>query len=157
MPAQGINFEKAKLYLAWLSKKVGRTYRLPSESEREYFARAGTTTPFWFGDIITAQDANFRASIPYGRGPHGPDSTGPKVVDSYAPNPFGLYQVHGNVMEWTEDCFNKRYNEDTPDRRRAVAGGRLQAAHAARRHLGLVAQRAARRLSLRGDRRRLWR
>jgi len=46
MPAQGINFEAAKLYLAWLSKKVGRTYRLPSESEREYFTRAGTTTPF---------------------------------------------------------------------------------------------------------------
>jgi len=114
MPAQGINFEAAKLYLAWLSRKVGRTYRLPSESEREYFTRAGTTTPFWFGNIITAQDANYRASIPYGSGPHGADSRGPVVVDSYAPNPFGLYQVHGNVFEWTEDCFNKRYSEDTP-------------------------------------------
>ena len=114
LPAQGINFEAAKLYLAWLSKKAGRTYRLPSESEREYFTRAGTTTPFWFGNIITAQDANYRASIPYGSGPHGADSRGPVVVDSYAPNPFGLYQVHGNVFEWTEDCFNKRYNEDTP-------------------------------------------
>ncbi|MET3842582.1 formylglycine-generating enzyme required for sulfatase activity [Bradyrhizobium sp. OAE829] len=114
MPAQGINFVAAKSYLAWLSKTVGRTYRLPSESEREYFTRAGTSTPFWFGNAITAQDANYKASIPYGAGPRGADSKGPVVVDSYAPNPFGLYQVHGNVFEWTEDCFNKRYNEDTP-------------------------------------------
>ena len=114
MPAQGIDFEAAKLYLTWLSKKVGRTYRLPSESEREYFTRAGTTTPFWFGNTVTAQNASYKASIPYGAGPRGADSKGPAVVDSYAPNPFGLYLVHGNVFEWTEDCFNKRYNEDTP-------------------------------------------
>ena len=114
MPVQGINFEAAKSYLAWLSKKVGRTYRLPSESEREYFTRAGTTTPFWFGNTISPQDANYRAATPYANGPRGDDSKGPVVVDSYAPNPFGLYQVHGNVWEWTEDCFNKRYTEDTP-------------------------------------------
>jgi formylglycine-generating enzyme required for sulfatase activity len=114
LPARGINFEAAKSYLAWLSKKVGRTYRLPSESEREYFARAGTTTPFWFGKTISSQNASYSASIPYADGPRGIDSKGPAVVDSYAPNPFGLYQVHGNVWEWTEDCFNKRYTEDTP-------------------------------------------
>ena len=85
MPAQGINFVAAKSYLAWLSKKVGRTYRLPSESEREYFTRAGTSTPFWFGNTITAQDANYKASIPYGAGPRGADSKGPAVVDSYPP------------------------------------------------------------------------
>lgn len=114
MPAQGIHFAAAKSYLAWLSKKVGRTYRLPSESEREYFTRAGTTTSFWFGNAISSQDANYRASTPYGGGPRGVDSKGPVVVDSYAPNPWGLYQVHGNVWEWTEDCYNKRYTEDTP-------------------------------------------
>jgi formylglycine-generating enzyme required for sulfatase activity len=114
MPAQGISFEAAKSYLAWLSRKVGRTYRLPSESEREYFTRAGTTTPFWFGNTISTLNANYRADTPYGNGPHGENSKGPVVVDSYAPNPFGIYQVHGNVWEWTEDCFNKRYTEDTP-------------------------------------------
>src|SRR4051794_38453856 len=62
MPADGIDFEAAKSYIAWLSRKVGRTYRLPSESEREYFARAGTTTPFWFGKTISAQNANYDAS-----------------------------------------------------------------------------------------------
>ena len=114
LPAQGISFDAAKSYLTWLSRKIGRTYRLPSESEREYFTRAGTATPFWFGKTISPQDANYLASTPYANGPRGVDSKGPVVVDSYAPNPFGLYQVHGNVWEWTEDCFNKRYTEDTP-------------------------------------------
>lgn len=114
MPAHGIRFNEVQSYLAWLSKKTGRTYRLPSESEREYFTRAGTTTPFWLGRTIGPQNANYYASIPYDNGPRGTDSKAPKPVDSYAPNPFGLYQVHGNMREWTQDCFNKRYNEDTP-------------------------------------------
>jgi formylglycine-generating enzyme required for sulfatase activity len=114
MPAAGIDFEAAKSYLAWLSRKVGRTYRLPSESEREYFTRAGTTTPFWFGKTISSQNANYDARNNYPGGPYGEASKGPKPVDSYLPNKFGLYQVTGNVEEWTEDCYNKRYNEDTP-------------------------------------------
>jgi formylglycine-generating enzyme required for sulfatase activity len=114
MPADGIDFEAAKSYLSWLSRKVGRTYRLPSESEREYFARAGTTTPFWFGKTISAQNANYDASNNYPGGPYGVSSKGPKPVDYYLPNRFGLYQVNGNAEEWTEDCYNKRYNEDTP-------------------------------------------
>jgi formylglycine-generating enzyme required for sulfatase activity len=114
LPANGIDFEAAKSYLAWLSRKVGRTYRLPSESEREYFARGGTTTPFWFGKTISAQNANYDASNNCPGGPYGEASKGPKVVDSYLPNKFGLYQVNGNAEEWTEDCYNKRYTEDTP-------------------------------------------
>jgi formylglycine-generating enzyme required for sulfatase activity len=114
MPAQGITYDAAKSYLAWLSRKVGRSYRLPSESEREYFTRAGTTTAFWFGNTLSSLNAAYMSSTPYANGPRGVDAKGPAVVDSYAPNPFGLYQVHGNVMEWTEDCFNKRYTEDTP-------------------------------------------
>jgi formylglycine-generating enzyme required for sulfatase activity len=114
MPAYGITFEGAKSYLAWLSRKVGRTYRLPSESEREYFARAGTTTPFWFGKTISAQNANYDAASDYPGGPYGVASKAPMPVDSFPPNPFGLYQVNGNAEEWTEDCYNKRYTEDTP-------------------------------------------
>ncbi|HEY8873558.1 MAG TPA: formylglycine-generating enzyme family protein [Stellaceae bacterium] len=114
LPAYGISFEAAKSYLAWISRKVGRTYRLPSESEREYFTRAGTTTPFWFGKTISAQQANYAALAPYANGPRGEDSKAPKLVDAYAPNKFGLYQVHGNGWEWTEDCYNKRYTKDTP-------------------------------------------
>jgi formylglycine-generating enzyme required for sulfatase activity len=114
MPAEGVDFASAKAYLAWLSRKVGRTYRLPSESEREYFTRAGTTTPFWFGKTISSQNANYNAMNNYPGGPYGEASKGPKPVDAYLPNRFGLYQVIGNVEEWTEDCYNKRYNEDSP-------------------------------------------
>lgn len=114
LPAAGINFEYAKVYLTWLSKKVGRTYRLPSEAEREYFARAGTTTPFWFGKTISAQNANYDATNNYPGGPYGESSKGPKPVDSYPPNKFGLYQVNGNAEEWVSDCYNKYYNPDAP-------------------------------------------
>jgi len=138
MPAQGISFDAAKSYLAWLSRKVGRTYRLPSESEREYFTRAGTTTPFWFGKTISSQNANYSAGTPYADGPRGVNSKGPVVVDSYAPNPFGLYQVHGNVWEWTEDCFKQALHRGYADRRRAVAGRRLHQTHGARRTMELV-------------------
>lgn len=72
----------------------------------EYFTRAGTATQFWFGKTVGPQNANYDASIPYANGPRGERSKGPKPVDAYAPNPFGLYQVHGNVYEWTQ--------EDTP-------------------------------------------
>jgi formylglycine-generating enzyme required for sulfatase activity len=114
LPAHGISFEAAKSYLAWLSRKVGRTYRLPSEAEREYFARAGATTPFWFGKTISEKDANYYSSIPYGGGPRGTDAKAPKPVDTYPPNKFGIYQVHGNGSEWTEDCYSKRLTQDTP-------------------------------------------
>ena len=116
----GISFEAAKAYLAWLSRKVGRTYRLPSESEREYFTRAGTTTPFWFGKTITAQNANYYLDHSYGDGPHGVDSKGPKPVDSYAPNSSGSIrsrQRRGMDRGLLQQALHPRY----ADRRLAVA------------------------------------
>jgi formylglycine-generating enzyme required for sulfatase activity len=116
LPAVGITFAAAKSYLTWLSKKVGRTYRLPSESEREYFTRAGTTTPFWFGSTISGKHANYGAVTSYNNADdiNLPHDNGPVPVDSYAANKFGLYQVHGNAEEWTSDCYNKRYTQDAP-------------------------------------------
>jgi formylglycine-generating enzyme required for sulfatase activity len=87
-----VNWEDAKAYAAWLSGKTGKTYRLLSEAEREYVTRAGTTTPYWWGSSITNQANNNRAwTVP---------------VDSFEANPWGLFNVHGNVREWTEDCWN---------------------------------------------------
>ena len=68
----------------------------------------------WFGKTVSSQQANFKASLVYAKGPSGEDSKGLKPIDSYAPNKFGLYQVSGNTSEWTEDCYNKRYTQDTP-------------------------------------------
>ena len=114
MPAPGLSFDAAKAYLAWISRKAGRSYRLPSESEREYFTRAGTATPFWFGKTLSPQNAAYKSSLSYANGPRGVDVKGAMPVDSYPANPFGLYQVSGNTTEWTEDCYNKRYTQDAP-------------------------------------------
>jgi formylglycine-generating enzyme required for sulfatase activity len=99
-PAMCVSWNDAKAFVAWLSRKTGKTYRLLSEAEREYVTRAGTTTPFWWGSSITPKQANYN-------GYKGSEGTVP--VDSFEPNPWGLYQVHGNVSEWTEDCWYDSY------------------------------------------------
>ncbi|OEJ69607.1 hypothetical protein BEN30_01850 [Magnetovibrio blakemorei] len=102
-PVINITWHDTKLYLNWLRKKTGRTYRLPSEAEWEYATRAGTQTEFWWGDDIGLEKANCRNC--------GPEISHQSLpVDSFAPNPWGLYNVHGNVWEWTEDCWNPTYD-----------------------------------------------
>src|SRR5262249_12783135 len=90
-------------------------YRLLSESEREYVTRAGTTTPFWWGSTISSSQANYDAAWGYNGGPKGEVRNRTLPVDSFEPNPWGLYQVHGNVWEWTEDCWNEPYAKARPD------------------------------------------
>jgi formylglycine-generating enzyme required for sulfatase activity len=106
LPVINVNWEDAKAFVAWLSNRTGKEYRLPSEAEREYFTRAGTTTPFWWGSKISTAQANHDGRQPHGYGPEGSARSGTLLVDSYEPNPWGLFQVHGNVSEWTEDCWN---------------------------------------------------
>ena len=100
-PLMDVSWEDAKAYLTWLSRKTGKSYRLLSESEREYVTRAGTTTPYWWGASISPGQANYNDKG---------DFAGRTVpVDSFQPNPWGLYQVHGNVYEWVEDCYHGSY------------------------------------------------
>jgi formylglycine-generating enzyme required for sulfatase activity len=111
-PVINVRWEDAKAYVAWLSRKTGKPYRLLSEAEREYVTRAGTTTPFWWGASISSRQANYDAKFPY---PAGGEDKGEYrrqtvPVDSFDPNPWGLYQVHGNVYEWVEDCWHANYD-----------------------------------------------
>jgi formylglycine-generating enzyme required for sulfatase activity/dienelactone hydrolase len=114
-PVVNVNWDDAKAYAAWLSRKTGKAYRLLSEAEREYVTRAGTTTPFWWGSSITPNWANYNGSAePYdGGGSKGEYRKRTVLVGSFDPNPWGLYNVHGNVWEWTEDCWNDS-NTDNP-------------------------------------------
>jgi formylglycine-generating enzyme required for sulfatase activity len=107
-PVINVNWNDAKAYVAWLSRKTGKTYRLLSEAEREYVTRAGTTTPFWWGSTISTVQANYDGSFTYG-GTKGEYRQKTMPVDSFQPNPWGLYQVHGNVYDWVEDCWNDSY------------------------------------------------
>ena len=114
-PVVNVNWDDAKAYAAWLSRKTAKAYRLLSEAEREYVTRAGTTTPFWWGSSITPKQASYDGSAdPYkGGGSKGEYRQRTVLVGSFDPNPWGLYNVHGNVWEWTEDCWNDS-NTDNP-------------------------------------------
>jgi len=106
-PVINVSWDDAKAYTAWVSRKTGKIYRLLSESEREYVTRAGTTTPFWWGSSINPIQANYNATYTYaGGGSKGEYRQRTLPVDSLEPNPWGLYNVHGNVWEWTEDCWH---------------------------------------------------
>jgi len=105
-PAIDVSWDDAKAYCAWLSKVTSKTYRLPSEAEWEYCCRAGTSTEFWWGDEISTEQANYNGNYTIGKGKKGEFRKRAVPVDSFEPNPWGLYQVHGNVWEWCEDQYN---------------------------------------------------
>ena len=108
-PVVCINWDDAKAYVAWLSKKTGKTYRLLSEAEWEYAARAGTTTPFSTGRTITTDQANFNGNYTYNGSHEGQYRQKTVSVGSFTANGFGLHDMHGNVEEWVEDCESGSY------------------------------------------------
>ena len=114
-PVCCVNWEDAQAFLAWLNKKAGLAgrpdaYRLPSEAEWEYACRAGMTTPFSFGATISTAQANYDGNHTYGSGKKGEYRKQTMPVGSFPANPFGLHEMHGNVWEWCQDCWNDSYN-----------------------------------------------
>lgn len=123
-PVVCVTWDDAKAYVTWLSRMTGQSYRLLTEAEREYVTRAGTATPFWWGTSIAPDRANYDGQQAYPYGPaSGPHSDKTVPVTAFQPNPWGLYQVHGNVWEWTEDCWRADYDDDAPMDGSAVATG----------------------------------
>ena len=123
-PAVCVSWNDAKAYVAWLSNKTGKNYRLLSEAEREYAARAGTGTPFWWGSSITPEQANYDGNYAYaGGGQKGESRPQTLPVKSFQPNPWGLYQVHGNVWDWVEDCWSDNYIGAPSDGSARTSGG----------------------------------
>ena len=92
-----------------LSEYTNKQYRLPSEAEWEYACRAGTTTPFHFGETITSELANYNGNSTYAFAPKGKNRRETIEVGSFPPNAFGLYDMHGNVWEWCQDTWHESY------------------------------------------------
>jgi len=112
-PVIHMSWELAKSYVTWLSRKTGKNYRLLTEAEWEYAARAGTGTTFAFGDAITPRAANYDASTD-GSGPSDVNRQRTMPVGSFPANAFGLHDMHGNVSEWVEDCWHADYTAKAP-------------------------------------------
>ena len=126
-PVVNVNWEDARQYVAWLTRMTGKPYRLLSELEWEYAARAGTSTRYFWGDEIGKGNANC-----IGCGSKW-DGRMTSPVGSFKPNPFGVYDAYGNVWQWVEDCHHDSYDgaptdgsawvENCEQGRRAVRGG----------------------------------
>ena len=110
-PAVCLSWNDTQAYVRWLGRETGEHWRLPTEAEWEYAARAGTTTPFYTGDCITTSQANYDGDDDF-------NNCGAKTgvflgktqpVKSYQANSWGLYEMQGNVWEWVEDCYHDSY------------------------------------------------
>ena len=112
-PVISVSWADARKYAAWLSAQTGNRYRLPTEAEWEYAARAGTTTAYSWGDGIRCAQANyarFKGGLCAATG-----KARTAAVGAYAANAFGLYDMHGNVWEWVEDCYVNTYKDAPSD------------------------------------------
>jgi formylglycine-generating enzyme required for sulfatase activity len=101
-PVINVSWLDAKAFVTWLSQKTAKSYRLPSEAEWEYAARAGTNTAYWWGRDIGSRQANCREC-------NTGEAQKTTPVGSYKQNGFGLHDTAGNAAEWMEDCWNDSY------------------------------------------------
>ena len=102
-PVINVSWDDVQLFIAWLNDKTGGNYRLPTEAEWEYAARAGSTTKYSWGDTIVSNRANCDGCRSRWDGKQS------APVGSFAPNGYGLHDMHGNVWEWVEDCYHGNY------------------------------------------------
>jgi len=123
LPVEQVSWDDANTFCLKLSLKTGKTYHLPSEAEWEYACRAGTTTPFYFGETITPELVNYNGNYNYAAGPKGVYREKTTPVGSFPPNDFGLFDMHGNVWEWCADVWHENYHGVPTDGSIWEAGG----------------------------------
>lgn len=109
LPVECVSWNHAQEFCARLSQLTNKTYRLPSEAEWEYACRGGTTTPFYFGETISTDLANYNGNYTYGNGVKGEYREKTTDVGIFPANPCGLYDMCGNIWEWCEDEWHKNY------------------------------------------------
>ena len=127
LPVEQVSYLDALIFCRKLSdlpaeKAAGRKYRLPTEAEWEYCCRAGTSTPFHFGNELNGTQANCDGTFPYGNTQKGPFLRETSPVGSYPPNAWGLYDMHGNVCEWCQDWSGDYPKQSVTDPRGPEAG-----------------------------------
>ncbi len=122
LPVDRVNWHQAVEFCKKLTQRTGRNYRLPSEVEWEYACRAGTQTPFHFGETINAKFANYDSSKIYASERRGKPLRQTTPIGTFYPNAFGLYDMHGNVWEWCQDKWHDNY-EKAPTNSRAWEDG----------------------------------
>ena len=113
-PVERVSWEDAQEFCKRLSAKTGKDYRLPSEAQWEYACRAGTETPFHFGETITTELANYNGDSTYNNSPKGQRRGETSEVGIFPANEWGLHDMHGNVWEWCEDDYHNNY-DDAPN------------------------------------------
>jgi formylglycine-generating enzyme required for sulfatase activity len=115
LPVETVTWQQAVEFCRKLSDKEGTKYRLPTEAEWEFACRAGTTTPFHTGETISTEQANYDGNYTYAGGEKGVFREETTDVGSFAPNAWGLHDMHGNVWEWCADWYGEYANGDATD------------------------------------------
>lgn len=105
LPVDSVSWNDAQAFITRLKQQTGREFRLPTEAEWEYASRSGTTTPFSFGDNISPEQVNYDGNYPYSNGQKGEYRQTTIAVKSLPANAWGLYEMHGNVLEWCSDWY----------------------------------------------------
>jgi eukaryotic-like serine/threonine-protein kinase len=122
LPVEKVSWDNAQVFCQKLSAKTGKKYRLPSEAEWEYACRAKTDTPFYFGETISTEVANYDGNQVYKSGVKGVDREKTTPVGSFPANGFGLHDMHGNVWEWCEDKWHENYQGAPTDGSAWISG-----------------------------------
>jgi sulfatase modifying factor 1 len=122
LPVETVSWRDCQEFIKKLRKKDKKPYRLPTEAEWEYACRAGTTTPFHFGDTISTDQANYNGNYIYGNGKKGVYRKRTNPVGSFPANAWGLQDMHGNVWEWCQDWFGDYPQNDVVDPQGADVG-----------------------------------